>query len=185
MVTARPVGNNFCGVWRTAQGAALQPGLSTGRSLIGTSRGQCGQLKHQYKAGDDRMEKLLLTVRKAADVLSVSRSQVYRAALRRAARLGEDLSVSAGGTSFGAAFGGRSVGVMNSRRPQGEGPDGLPRLRVDRRTARPDHLHPDAPSSRRGTATLARSIRPRSKPRPLLWTVFRQRGITHQEGHRS
>jgi hypothetical protein len=23
MVTARPVGNNFCGVWRTAQGAAL------------------------------------------------------------------------------------------------------------------------------------------------------------------
>jgi hypothetical protein len=25
MVTARPVGNNFCGVWRTAQGAALQP----------------------------------------------------------------------------------------------------------------------------------------------------------------
>ena len=53
------------------------PGLSTGRSLIGTSRGQCGQLKHQYKAGDDRMEKLLLTVRKAADVLSVSRSQVY------------------------------------------------------------------------------------------------------------
>ena len=53
------------------------PGLSTGRSLIGTSRGQCGQLKHQYKAGDDRMEKLLLTVRKAADVLGVSRSQVY------------------------------------------------------------------------------------------------------------
>jgi excisionase family DNA binding protein len=54
-----------------------RPGLSTGRSLIGTSRGQCGQLKHQYKAGDDRMEKLLLTVRKAADVLSVSRSRVY------------------------------------------------------------------------------------------------------------
>ena len=25
MVTAKPVGNNFCGVWRTAQGAALQP----------------------------------------------------------------------------------------------------------------------------------------------------------------
>ena len=53
------------------------PGLSTGRSLIGTSRGQCGQLKHQYKAGDNRMEKLLLTVREAADVLSVSRSRVY------------------------------------------------------------------------------------------------------------
>jgi excisionase family DNA binding protein len=54
-----------------------RPGLSTGRSLIGTSGGQCGQLKHQYKAGDDRMEKLLLTVREAADVLSVSRSRVY------------------------------------------------------------------------------------------------------------
>jgi excisionase family DNA binding protein len=52
-------------------------GLSTGRSLTGTSGGQCGQLKHQYKAGDDRMEKLLLTVREAADVLSVSRSRVY------------------------------------------------------------------------------------------------------------
>jgi excisionase family DNA binding protein len=53
------------------------PELSTGRSLIGTSSGQCGQLKHQYKAGDDRMEKLLLTVWEAADVLSVSRSRVY------------------------------------------------------------------------------------------------------------
>ncbi len=53
------------------------PGLSTGRSLIGTSGGQCGQLKHQYKAGDNRMEKSLLTVREAADVLSVSRSRVY------------------------------------------------------------------------------------------------------------
>jgi excisionase family DNA binding protein len=53
------------------------PGLSTGQSLIGTSGGQRGQLKHQYKAGDDRMEKLLLTVRKAADVLRVSRSRVY------------------------------------------------------------------------------------------------------------
>ena len=53
------------------------PGLSTGRSLIGTSGGQCGQLKHQCKAGDDRMEKLLLTVREAADVLRVSRSRVY------------------------------------------------------------------------------------------------------------
>ena len=52
-------------------------GLSTCRSLVGTSRGRCGQLKHQYKAGDDRMEKLLLTVRKAADVLSVSRARAY------------------------------------------------------------------------------------------------------------
>jgi hypothetical protein len=47
------------------------PGLSTGPEISGTSGGQCGQLKHQYKAGDDRMERLLLTVREAADVLSV------------------------------------------------------------------------------------------------------------------
>ena len=50
------------------------PVLSTGRNLLDPSRGQCGQLKHQYKAGDYRMEKLLLTVWEAADVLSVSRS---------------------------------------------------------------------------------------------------------------
>jgi excisionase family DNA binding protein len=50
------------------------PVLSTGRSLIGPSRGQCGQLKHQYKA--ETIE-LLLTVWEAADVLSVSRSRVY------------------------------------------------------------------------------------------------------------
>ena len=131
------------------------------------------------------MEKLLLTVREAADVLSVSRSRVYELLYAEQLDSVKIRSVSAGGTSFGAAFGGRSVGVMSSRRPQGEGPDGLPRLRVDRRTARPDQLHVDAPSSRRGTATLAHSIRPRSKPRPLLWTVLRQRGITHQEGHRS
>jgi hypothetical protein len=37
----------------------------------------CGQLTHQSKAGDNRMEKLLLTVWEAADVLSVSRSRVY------------------------------------------------------------------------------------------------------------
>jgi hypothetical protein len=48
------------------------PGLSTGRSLIGTSGGQCGQLKHQYKAGDDRMEKLLLTVCGRPQTCSVS-----------------------------------------------------------------------------------------------------------------
>jgi hypothetical protein len=46
-------------------------------AFIGPSRGQCGQLKHQYKAGDNRIEKLLLTVWEAADVLSVSRSRVY------------------------------------------------------------------------------------------------------------
>jgi excisionase family DNA binding protein len=60
-----------------AAGPAPQPGLSTGRSPIGITGGQCGQLKHQYQAGDDRMEKLLLTVWKAADVLAVSRPRVY------------------------------------------------------------------------------------------------------------
>jgi hypothetical protein len=67
MVTAKPVGNNFweCGGRRKV--LLYSPGLSTGRSLIGTSRGQCGQLKHQYKAGDDRMEKLLLTVWETAE----------------------------------------------------------------------------------------------------------------------
>ena len=179
MVTAKPVGDNFCGVWRTAQVLLHSPGLSTGRSLIGTSGGQCGQLKHQYKAGDDRMEKLLLTVWEAADVLSVSRSRGYEllyAEQLDSVKIGRSQRVSL--ASVGRLANGPSR-VMNSRRPQGEGPDGLPRLRVDRRTARPDHLHPDAPSSRRGAATLAGSIRPRSKPQPLLRTVFRQRGPTH------
>jgi excisionase family DNA binding protein len=182
-VTAKPVGNNFCGVWRTAQGAALQPALSTGRSLIGTSGGKCDQLKHQYKAGDDRMEKLLLTVLEAAAVLSVSRSRVYEllyAEQLDLVKIGRSRRVAR--ASVWRLADGPSVGVMNSRRPQGEGPDGLPRLRVDRRTTKPGHLHADAPSSRRGTAALARSIRPRSKPRPLLWTVFRQQGTTHYFG---
>jgi excisionase family DNA binding protein len=153
-----------------------RPGLSTGRSLIGTSGGQCGQLKHQYKAGDNRMEKRLLTVWEAADVLSISRSRVYEllyAEQLDSVKIGRSRRVLLASVRV---LGGRSVGVMTSRRPQGEGPDGLPRLRVDRRTARPDHVHPAAPSSRRGTATLARSIRPRSKPRPLLWTVISARG---------
>jgi excisionase family DNA binding protein len=125
------------------------------------------------------MEKLLLTVWEAADVLSVSRSRVYEllyAEQLDSVKIGRSRRVA---LSFGAAHGGRSVGVMNSRRPHGEGPDGLPRLRVDRRTARPDHLHADAPSSRRGRPRW-RSIQPRSKPRPLLWTASRQRGTTHR-----
>jgi excisionase family DNA binding protein len=154
------------------------PGLSTGRNPIGTSGGQCGQLKHQYRAGDDRMEKLLLTIWEAADVLRVGRSRAYElfyAEQLDSVKIGRSRRV----TLASVGLGERSVRVMSSRRPQSEGPDGLPRLRLDRRTARPNHLHPDAPSSRRGTATLARSIRPRSKPRPLLRTVFRQRGPTH------
>jgi hypothetical protein len=174
-------------LWNVEDGASCCStalGLSTGRGLIGTSGGQCGQLKHEYKAGDARMVKMLLTVWEAADVHSVSRSRVYErlsAEQLDSVKIG---SVSAGGTSFDAALGGRSFGEMNSRRPQGEGPTGFSGS-VDRRTARPEHFHADAPSTRRGTATLARSIGPRTKPRQLLWTVPRQRGITPQEGHRS
>jgi len=77
MVTAKPVGNNFCGVCGERRRVLLySPVLSTGRSLIGPSRGQCDQLKHQYRAGDNRMEKLLLTVWEAADVLGVSVASV-------------------------------------------------------------------------------------------------------------
>jgi hypothetical protein len=43
------------------------PGYQQVESSTGTSAGQCGQLKHQYKAGDDRMERLLLTVWEAAE----------------------------------------------------------------------------------------------------------------------
>ena len=53
------------------------PGYQQVGSLTGRSGGQCGQLRHQCKAGDDRMEKSLLTVWEAADVLRVSRSRVY------------------------------------------------------------------------------------------------------------
>jgi hypothetical protein len=161
MVTAKPVGNNFCGCGGRRKVLLYSPGLSTGRSLIGTSGGQCGQLKHQYKGGDDRMEKLLLTVRKAADVLSGSRSRVWvllYAEQLDSVKIGRSRRVAQALVRRLAD----PVGAMNSRGPQGEGTDGLPRRRVDRRTARPDHLHPDAPSSRRGTAALARAIRPRS-----------------------
>jgi excisionase family DNA binding protein len=119
------------------------------------------------------MEKLLLTVWEAADVLSVSRSRVYEllyAEQLDSVKIGRSRRVAP--ASVRRLADGPSA-FMNSRWPQGEGTDGLPRLRVDRRTARPNHLRPDAPSSRRGTATLARSIQPRSKPRPLLWTVLR------------
>ena len=53
------------------------PGLSTGREPhwhLGRTVWPTGA---SVQAGDDRMEKLLLTVREAADVLSVSRSRVY------------------------------------------------------------------------------------------------------------
>ncbi|MGH3338736.1 MAG: helix-turn-helix domain-containing protein, partial [Propionibacteriaceae bacterium] len=58
-------------------GAALQPGSSTGREPHWHLGGTAWPTEDQYKAGDDRMEKLLLTAREAADVLSVSRSRLY------------------------------------------------------------------------------------------------------------
>jgi excisionase family DNA binding protein len=60
------------------------------------------------------MEKLLLTVSEAADVLSVSRSRVYElldAEQLDSVKIGRSRRVA---LSFGAAHGGRSVGVMNS-----------------------------------------------------------------------
>jgi hypothetical protein len=53
--------NRLWGVWRSPAGVH-SPGYQQVESSTGTSVGQCGQLKHQYKAGDDRMERLLLTV---------------------------------------------------------------------------------------------------------------------------
>ena len=77
MVTAKPVGNNFCGVWRTAQGAALQPRVINRSEPYWPLARTVWPTEASGQAGDDGMEKLLLTVREAADVLSVSRSRVY------------------------------------------------------------------------------------------------------------
>ena len=74
MVTAKPVGNNFCGVWKTAQVLLCSRVINRSRVQWHLG-GLCG--RESVEAGDDRMEKLLLTVREAADVLSVSRSRVY------------------------------------------------------------------------------------------------------------
>ena len=54
-----------------------QPGLSRGRELHWHLGQAVWPTKASGQAGDDRMEKLLLTVREAAEVLSVSRSRVY------------------------------------------------------------------------------------------------------------
>jgi excisionase family DNA binding protein len=53
------------------------PGLSTGREPHCQLGRMVWPTGASVEAGDDRMEKLLLTVREAADVLSVSRSRVY------------------------------------------------------------------------------------------------------------
>jgi hypothetical protein len=67
MVTAKPVQTDFGECGGSQQVLLHSPGYQQVESSTGTSGGQCGQLKHQYKAGDDPMEKLLLTVWEAAE----------------------------------------------------------------------------------------------------------------------
>ena len=67
MVTAKPVPTDFGECGGALQVLFHSPGYQQVESSTGTSVGQCGQLKHQYKAGDDRMERLLLTVWEAAE----------------------------------------------------------------------------------------------------------------------
>jgi hypothetical protein len=63
IVTAKPVRTDFRECGGAQQVLLHSPGYQQVESSTGTSAGQRGQLKHQYKAGDDdRMEKLLLTV---------------------------------------------------------------------------------------------------------------------------
>jgi hypothetical protein len=61
MVTAKPVRTTLGSVGGAQQLLLYSPGYQQVESSTGTSGGQCGQLRHQYKAGDDRMERLLLT----------------------------------------------------------------------------------------------------------------------------
>ena len=64
-------------MWRRPGVLIHSPGYQQVGSSTGTSARQCGQNEASVQAGDDRIEKLLLAVREAADVLSVSRSRVY------------------------------------------------------------------------------------------------------------
>jgi excisionase family DNA binding protein len=67
MVTAKPVRTDFGECGGAQQLLLYSPGYQQVESSTGTLGAQCGQLKHQYKAGDARMEKLLLTVWEAAE----------------------------------------------------------------------------------------------------------------------
>ena len=75
-MTARQARNHFCGVWPTAQVLLYSLELSTGREFSGTWVDFVANciISRSWRRS---MEKLLLTVREAADVLSVSRSRVY------------------------------------------------------------------------------------------------------------
>jgi hypothetical protein len=72
MVTAKPVRTDFGECGGGQQVLLHSPGYQQVESSPGTSGGQCGQLKHQYMPGDDRMEKLLLTVCGRPQTCSVS-----------------------------------------------------------------------------------------------------------------
>ena len=67
MVTAKLVQTDFGECGGDQQVLLHSPCYQQVESSTGSSGAQCGQLKHQYKARDDRMEKLLLTVREAAE----------------------------------------------------------------------------------------------------------------------
>ena len=124
------------------------------------------------------MEKLLLTVWEAADVLSVSRSRVYE--LLYAEQLD---SVKIGRSRRVALVSRGSWRTVRRRhelsRPQGEGAP----------TGSPGYLWTNEPPD--PTSFTLMLLRPAERqpwraqydqgqnPRPLLWTVLRQRGTTH------
>ena len=64
MVTAKPVRTDFGECGGAQHVLFYSPGYQQVESSTGTSGGQC---KHQQQAGDDRTEKLLLTVWEAAE----------------------------------------------------------------------------------------------------------------------
>jgi hypothetical protein len=68
-VTARQARNHFCGVWPTAQVLLYSLELSTGREFSGTWVDFVANwiISRSWRRS---MEKLLLTVREAADVLT-------------------------------------------------------------------------------------------------------------------
>ncbi len=71
-VTAKPGQNDFCGVWRTAKVLLYSPALSTGREPHWHFERTVWPTGASVDAGDQGWRSCLLTVREAADVLSVS-----------------------------------------------------------------------------------------------------------------
>ena len=67
MMTAKPVRTDFGECGGAQQVLLHSPGYQQVWTFHCTSGGQCGQLKHRYEVGDDRTEKLLLTVWEAAE----------------------------------------------------------------------------------------------------------------------